>query len=64
MIKLILNWLDLISTEKKGKQQWSIKMLSLSQLLTVCYRERVKHICLKISLKFLEICSKHVFVWV
>ena len=32
-----LNWLDLISTEKKhGKQRWSIKMIAPSQLFTVC----------------------------
>ena len=39
MIKSILNWLDLIATEKKkkhGKQQWSRNMIALSQLFTVC----------------------------
>ena len=37
MIKSILKWLDLISTEKKlGKTQQSIKAIALSQLFSVC----------------------------
>ena len=39
MIKSTLNWLDLISTEKKhGRQRQSIKTIALSQLFTVCER--------------------------
>ena len=40
---------------KKHHKQWrSIKTIAFSQLFTVCWRERVKHINLKISLQFLS----------
>ena len=63
IIKSILNWLDLISTFKKmanSDNRWRrFHFLSCLQFAKV-----KGWLCLKIALKFLEICSKYVFVWV
>ena len=63
MIKLTLNWLDLTSIEKI----WQTAMTDKDDCtFSVVYSllKRVKHIYLKISLRFLEISSKHIFAWV
>ena len=59
MIISTLNWLDLISTEKNmaDNDNWQRQLQLLSCLQFA--KDRVKQIYLKISLKFLEICSKH-----
>ena len=66
MIKSTLNWLDLISIEKKWQRATMDKDDCIASVVysLLNIKSKVKHIYLKISLKFLEICSKHVFAWV
>ena len=63
MMKSILNWLDLISTEKKhGKQRWLIDDCTFSVVYSLLKIKSKAYTY--IYLKFPEISSKHVFVWV
>ena len=65
MIKSTLKWLDFNIFDKKT---WQAAMIDKDNCtFSVAYsllKIKVKHMCLKISLKFLEICSKYVFAWV
>ena len=69
MMKSILNWLDLISTEKKhGKERWLIDDCTFSVVYSLLKIKSKAYIYIYIYtyiyLKFPEISSKHVFVWV
>ena len=67
MIKSTLNWLDLIYVEKtcqtatvdKDNCTFSV-VYSLLKIKSKVYI----YINLKISLRFFETCSKHIFAWV
>ena len=66
MIKSILNWLDLISVEKKTWQTATIDKddCTFSVVYSLLKIKSKAYIFENIFIKFLEICSKLAYVWV
>ena len=64
MIQLTLNWLNLISIEKKHgrQQQMDTDDCTVSVVYSLLKTKSKAHI-FKNIFKILEICSKHAFAW-